>query len=93
MARYGQAFKDKAVARLLLPESASLESVARDLSISALTLERWRADALSRPARIDAGELLNATLVRAVRAGDGGRPLRSRLDVALCRVNERLTCQ
>ncbi len=51
MARYGQAFKDKAVARLLPPESASLESVARDLSISAPTLERWRADALSRPAR------------------------------------------
>ena len=51
MARYGQAFKDKAVARLLPPESASLESVARDLSISAPTLERWRADALARPAR------------------------------------------
>lgn len=45
MARYGQAFKDKAVARLLPPESASLESVARDLSISAPTLERWRAAA------------------------------------------------
>ena len=51
MARYGQAFKDKAVARLLPPESASLESVARDLSVSVPTLERWRADALSRPAR------------------------------------------
>ncbi|MDP3580279.1 transposase, partial [Methyloversatilis sp.] len=49
MARYGQAFKDKAVGRLLPPESASLEMVARDLSISAATLERWRADALSRP--------------------------------------------
>ena len=39
------------MARLLPPESASLELVARDLSISAPTLERWRADALSRPAR------------------------------------------
>ena len=51
MARYGQVFKDKAVARLLPPESASVEEVARELSISASTLERWRADALSRPAR------------------------------------------
>lgn len=50
MARYGQAFKDKAVGRLFPPESASLESVARDLSISAPTLERWRAEALSKPA-------------------------------------------
>ena len=39
MARYGQAFKDKAVGRLLPPESASLELVARDLSISVATLE------------------------------------------------------
>jgi transposase-like protein len=51
MARYGQAFKDKAVARLLPPESASVETVSRELSISTATLERWRADALSRPAR------------------------------------------
>ncbi|WP_028208686.1 transposase, partial [Paraburkholderia nodosa] len=51
MARYGQAFKDKAVARLLPPESASVEAVANELSISTSTLERWRADALSRPAR------------------------------------------
>jgi transposase-like protein len=51
VARYGQAFKDKAVARLLPPESASVETVSRELSISAATLERWRADALSRPAR------------------------------------------
>ena len=51
MARYGQAFKDKAVARLLPPESAPIETVARKLSISVTTLERWRAEALSRPAR------------------------------------------
>ena len=51
MARYGQAFKDKAVARLLPPESAPIETVARELSISVTTLERWRAEALSRPAR------------------------------------------
>ena len=51
MARYGQAFKDKAVARLLPPESAPLEVVAREVGIGAGTLERWRDDAQSRPAR------------------------------------------
>jgi transposase len=47
LARYGQAFKDKAVARLLPPESAGLEVVAREVGVSAGTLERWRADALA----------------------------------------------
>ena len=51
MARYGRVFKDKAVARLLPPESAPIETVARELSISVATLARWRADALSSPAR------------------------------------------
>ncbi|MBT0964249.1 IS3 family transposase, partial [Denitromonas iodatirespirans] len=51
MARYGQKFKDKALARLLPPEGASVEAVSQELSISVATLERWRADALSRPAR------------------------------------------
>ena len=50
LARYGQAFKDRAVARLLPPESAPLEVVAREVSVSADTLERWRAQALARPA-------------------------------------------
>ena len=51
MARYGQAFKNKAVARSLAPESAALELVAREVGIGAATLERWREDAQSRPAR------------------------------------------
>ncbi len=51
MARYGQAFKDKAVGRLLPPESASIKTVARELIISEATLERWRAEALSQPTR------------------------------------------
>ena len=51
MARYGQAFKDRAVARLLPPESASLDEVAREVGVGADTLERWRSDALSKPAR------------------------------------------
>jgi transposase len=51
VARYGQAFKDRAVARLLPPESAGLEQVAREVGVVVATLERWRADAQSRPAR------------------------------------------
>lgn len=46
MARYGKAFKDRAVARLLPPESTSVEEVSRQIGVSASTLERWRADAL-----------------------------------------------
>jgi transposase-like protein len=51
LARYGQEFKDRAVARLLPPESAAVEVVAREIGVSTSTLERWRADALSMPAR------------------------------------------
>ena len=49
LARYGQSFKNRAVARLLPPESAPLDAVAREVGISADTLERWRADALAQP--------------------------------------------
>ena len=51
MARYGQAFKDRAVARLLPPESAATDVVAREVGIGADTLERWREEGRSRPAR------------------------------------------
>ena len=51
MARYGQAFKERAVARLLPPESASIQQVSQELGISVATLERWRADALATPTR------------------------------------------
>ena len=51
MARYGQAFKDRTVARLLAPESSAAEVVAREVGIGVGTLERWREDAQSRPAR------------------------------------------
>lgn len=47
MARYGQAFKDRAVARLLPPESADVNEVSVKVGVSASTLERWRADALA----------------------------------------------
>ena len=39
------------MARLLPPESAVLEDVAREIGVGAGTLERWRSEALSRPAR------------------------------------------
>ncbi len=51
MAKYGQAFKDKMVARLLPPESAPIEELAREARVSVGTLERWRSESLSRPAR------------------------------------------
>ena len=47
MARYGQAYKDRIVARLLPPESSAVDVVSREVGVSAPTLERWRADALS----------------------------------------------
>ena len=37
MARYGQSFKDRAVARLLPPESAALELVAQEVCGGAAT--------------------------------------------------------
>jgi len=56
------------VARLLPPESAALEVVAREVGIGAGTLERWREDAQSRPARgraWTAGARLEAVITTA----------------------------
>ena len=49
MDRYGRAFKERAVARLLPPESSPEKTVSRELGVSVSTLERWRAEALSQP--------------------------------------------
>jgi len=68
MARYGQAFKDKALARLLPPESAAAHAVAQDLGIGVSTLERWREQAHSSPARgqgWNAGSRLEAVITTA----------------------------
>ena len=51
MARYGEAFRNRVVARLLPPESANVGLVAKEIGVSVQTLERWREDAQSRPAR------------------------------------------
>ena len=50
MARYGEAFKSRTVARLLPPESAHVGAVAKEIGVSMQTLERWRKDVQSRPA-------------------------------------------
>jgi len=68
MARYGQAFKDKALARLLAPESAALHVVAQELGVGVSTLERWREQAQSKPARVPswtAGSRLEAVITTA----------------------------
>ena len=44
MARYSEKFKARAVARLLPPESAAVDVVAREVGIGSGTLERWRDD-------------------------------------------------
>lgn len=51
MARYGQAFKNKVLAKLLPPNTASLEDIALEVGVSVDTLERWRAESLTQPAR------------------------------------------
>ena len=51
MARYGEAFRNRVVARLLPPESAEVGEVSREIGVSVQTLERWREDAQSSPAR------------------------------------------
>ena len=52
MARYGQAYKDRIVARLLPPESSAVEVVSREVGVSTATLERWRAEALAETAAL-----------------------------------------
>ena len=47
MARYGRAYKERIVGRLLPPESAALDVVSREVGVSVATLERWRAQALA----------------------------------------------
>ena len=56
------------MARLLPPQSAALEVVAREVGIGAGTLERWREQAQSRPARgraWTAGARLEAVITTA----------------------------
>ena len=68
MARYGEAFRNRVVARLLPPESANVGAVAKEIGLSVQTLERWREEARSRPARgraRTAGARLEAVITAA----------------------------
>lgn len=69
MARYGQAYKDRIVARLLPPEGSAIDLVSREVGISVATLERWRADAMANgsggSARWTAAARLQAVIVTA----------------------------
>src|SRR3712207_8438745 len=56
VARYGQAFRDRIVARLLPPESAAIEVVSREVGVSIGTLERWRAQALAAPGELTSSQ-------------------------------------
>jgi transposase len=51
MARYGERYKQRVVARMLPPESTSAEQLSREVGIGADTLERWRKELQSKPAR------------------------------------------
>jgi len=68
MARYGEAFRNRAVARLLPPESAHIGALAKEIGVSIQTLERWREEVQSRPARgraWTAGARLEAVITAA----------------------------
>ena len=56
MARYGHAFRDRIVARLLPPESAAIDVVSREVGVSVGTLERWRAQALAAPGELTSSQ-------------------------------------
>jgi transposase len=56
VARYGQAYKERIVGRLLPPESAALDVVSREVGVSVATLERWRAQALADGAGSGGGQ-------------------------------------
>ncbi|MBW7886550.1 MAG: transposase, partial [Caldilineaceae bacterium] len=87
MARYGQQFKDRAVARLLLPESAAAEVVAREIGVSVDTLQRWRRGGMSiaiapmidTPRRQAARQPLNRRFQALARLSPGSRQALARL--------------
>lgn len=68
MARYSEGFKNRAVARLLPPESADVVKVASETGVLVKTLERWREEVQSRPAggrTWTAGSRLDAVITTA----------------------------
>jgi len=51
MARYGEAFRNRVASRLLAPESADIGVVSREVGVAVQTLQRWRDEVQTRPAR------------------------------------------
>ena len=51
MARYAETLKNRVVAKLLPPESASVSAIAKEVGVTVQTLERWRDEAQSRSTR------------------------------------------
>ena len=66
MARYGQKFKERVIARLLPPESSPVDRVSQTVGISVGTLERWRAEALAKPSGGEARHWTPAARLEAV---------------------------
>lgn len=56
MARDGQALRNKVLAKLLPPNSASLEGILLELGVSVDTLERLWAESLTKPTPSEFGQ-------------------------------------
>jgi len=68
LARYGSAFKKRALARLQAPENASIEAVAVSIGVQPETLAHWRDEAAAgkgEEANWTAAARLDAVLVTA----------------------------
>jgi transposase len=66
VARYGQKFKERVIARLLPPESSPVDAVSQSVGISVTTLERWRAEVLANPERNEVRQWTPAARLEAV---------------------------
>jgi transposase-like protein len=51
MARYSEAFKSRAVGKLLAPHNITIEDVAQSIGVRVMTLERWRDVVRAKPVR------------------------------------------
>jgi len=71
MARYGQQFKERVVARLLPPESSPVAEVSNKVGISVTTLERWRAEFLASASDVQPRRWTPAARLEAVIATAG----------------------
>ena len=88
VARYGQAFKDRVVARVLPPESAAVDVVAREIGVTPGTLQRWREAAQAKPAR---GRVWTAGTLQRWREAAQAKPARRRVWTAGSRLEAVIT--